>query len=1015
MSSPSPFSTPRWKYEVFLSFRGEDTRRGFTDHLYAALKRKGILTFRDDEELERGKSISPELLKAIEESRFAIVVFSRNYAFSTWCLDELAKIVRCMRETGLTVWPVFYDVDPSNVRKQTGTFGEAFSEHENRFTENIKKVEIWRDALREVTNLSGWHLQDRHESEFIQHIVEEMIEKLSSKSSSITKNFIGVESMVAKLIPSYLGFKNNVCMIGIYGMGGIGKTTLARVVYDKFHSRFEGSSFIANIREDSKKHGLHRLQQQLLADILEDKNIDIRNVYEGVDMIKKRICHRKVLLVIDDVNQLDQLEKLAGEQDWFGLGSWIIITTRDEHVLVQHGVLKRYKPELLNNDDASKLFCLKAFKMEQPKEGYVQLSHKVVEYSNGLPLALVTLGSFLVGRTTDEWKSALDGFKKTKGEIFDVLKISYDGLEEMWKEIFLDIACFFRGWKKDSVIQILENCGFDARIGISVLLEKSLLTINNYEALGMHDLLIEMGEKIIRLESGGKLGKQSRLWLVEDLLCVLENDMASEAIQAIALYQNENFKFEEFEEFLEVFSKMSNLRLLIIDGWRIPNALNFAPNNLKCLLYQGYFLKCLPSCFQPKELVHLNLCLSRCEYLWEGVKRLGKLKFIDLSFSKNLIRTPDFSEVPRLVQLKVVCCPNLVEIHPSIGQLSRLKWLELRDCQSLTNLPSMSVEMKSLMAIRLTSCSKISSLPKFTGIMKSLSELYMNWTAIEKLAPSSIKYLTALTLFDLSNCRNLEFLPCNMDNLRSLEKLIIFGCSRLKLLPSIPSTVRYINAQCCYSIKPSPALVKLSSSLQPYSQWFPYNESSGEVAFTILYLYLQGLLCRKTVNETSTKRKEDEGESITEFHIIIHGFEIPSWITHQSVGNSTSIELPSNWCNCKWMGFAICASVSTRKWKTIGVRARVIALGDTPQNNYVSKLLFGTMSCEDSIWLLYLSRDNWFATVGNGECSQIKVIFETDDSVPHVWECGVSLVYEQDVDEFSQTNAQCLIEKLRRN
>ena len=160
MSSPSPFSTPRWKYEVFLSFRGVDTRRGFIDHLYAALKRKGILTFRDDEELERGKPISLELLKVIEESRFAIIIFSRNYAFSTWCLDELAKIVKCMRETGLTVWPVFYDVDPSNVRKQTGTFGEAFSEHENHFTENIKKVEIWRDALREVTNLSGWHLQD---------------------------------------------------------------------------------------------------------------------------------------------------------------------------------------------------------------------------------------------------------------------------------------------------------------------------------------------------------------------------------------------------------------------------------------------------------------------------------------------------------------------------------------------------------------------------------------------------------------------------------------------------------------------------------------------------------------------------------------------------------------------------------------------------------------------------------------------------------------------------------------
>ena len=160
-STPSSSSTSRWKFDVFLSFMGADTRKGFTDHLYAALQQKGILTFRDDEELERGKSISPELLKAIEESRFAIVILSKNYASSTWCLDELAKIVRCIKDTRLTVFPVFYDVDPYDVRKQTGTFEKSFVEYEECFKENIKKVKTWRAALREVANLSGWHLQDR--------------------------------------------------------------------------------------------------------------------------------------------------------------------------------------------------------------------------------------------------------------------------------------------------------------------------------------------------------------------------------------------------------------------------------------------------------------------------------------------------------------------------------------------------------------------------------------------------------------------------------------------------------------------------------------------------------------------------------------------------------------------------------------------------------------------------------------------------------------------------------------
>ena len=158
---PSFSSSHRWKYHVFLSFRGEDTRKSFTDHLYAALKQKGIFTFKDDEKLERGKLISLELLKAIEESMFAIVILSKNYASSTWCLDELVKIVECKEKMGLIILPIFYDVDPSEVRKQTKIYAQAFVEHEKSFKENMKKVHKWRATLREVANLSGWSLKDR--------------------------------------------------------------------------------------------------------------------------------------------------------------------------------------------------------------------------------------------------------------------------------------------------------------------------------------------------------------------------------------------------------------------------------------------------------------------------------------------------------------------------------------------------------------------------------------------------------------------------------------------------------------------------------------------------------------------------------------------------------------------------------------------------------------------------------------------------------------------------------------
>ena len=163
--------------------------------------------------------------------------------------------------------------------------------------------------------------------------------------------------------------------------------------------------------------------------------------------------------------------------------------------------------------------------------------------------------------------------------------------------------------------------------------------------------------------------------------------------------------------------------------------------------------------------------------------------------------------------------------------------------------------------------------------------------------------------------------------------------------------------------------------------------------------WVQGLLCYKTVNGTSSK---------TEFQIIV-----PSWLTHQSVGNLISIKLPSNWCNSKWMGFALWASLSGIMGLKHGIRVRVIALGDMPQNHCASELFTTWIHCGVSICLLYLSRDDWFAKVGNGECNKIEVIFDTHDSAFCVWECcGVSLVYEQDVDEFNQTNARFLIESV---
>ena len=156
-SSSSIVPGLRYEYDVFLSFRGSDTRKKFTSHLYEALKRNGITTFRDDESLERGEFISPELMRAIEESRFAVVIFSKDYASSSWCLAELAKIVECMDKKKLIVLPVFYDVDPSDVRKLRGTFAQAFAKHLN---DNNENVQTWKDVVTKVAGISGWDSRD---------------------------------------------------------------------------------------------------------------------------------------------------------------------------------------------------------------------------------------------------------------------------------------------------------------------------------------------------------------------------------------------------------------------------------------------------------------------------------------------------------------------------------------------------------------------------------------------------------------------------------------------------------------------------------------------------------------------------------------------------------------------------------------------------------------------------------------------------------------------------------------
>ncbi|KAG2663165.1 hypothetical protein I3760_16G014700 [Carya illinoinensis] len=757
-------SSSEWEYDLFLSSSRINTPNKFMDHLYEGLVNKGIRTFMDINDGPRGEFNGSEISSV---RGMAVIVFSQNYARSRRCLQELSMICECMKVKKMKVLPIFYHVDASDVRHQKRRFGEAFDIHRKAST-NIETIQIWRDALHDVANLDGFHIEDGSEAQFIRTIVEKISSQLHYTLTSVTRDDpVGMNSRLEEMKLHLDLASNDVRVTGICGMSGIGKTTLARVVFEKFLHKFEVNRFLVV----SKAYGLAALQEQLLYNMKFKSEKDAWNVHEGIHAIRSRLCRKKVLLVLDDVDAEIQLQMLAGDREWFGPGSRIIITTTNRYLLAGYGVQDVCIAKHLNESDALQLFIWKAFGKPNCGEDFLDLSKDFVNYAKGLPSTIKNLGCSLNGKTKEQWIVELDKLKAEDVDrnSQDAYRFNFDGLWDTEKELFLDIACFFNGEDKDRVVDILDNSGCFPNIGIEVLKEKSFITIVGRK-LWMHDSLRKVGWEIVRNESPMEPGRRSRLWLCEDVLNVLKNNKGTNVVESIVL----DSLLQKEELNAEAFLEMKRLRLLKICNVLLPHGLDYLSNELLFIEWHEYPLKSLPRSFRPKNLVELIMRCSHIKQLSKGfISNLYRLKLIDLSDSQNFNEIPNFDGFPNLERLILQRCTRLCKIDPSIRALNKLILLDLGGCKCLYSLPP-EINFEYLETLILSGCSALKKFPEIGQSMTRLSKLYLDGTAVEKL-PLSFKHLSGLTLLNLRDCKNFSAFPDIICSLTSLQTLNLSG------------------------------------------------------------------------------------------------------------------------------------------------------------------------------------------------------------------------------------------------